>query len=527
MSRRKRKISKQESRAFELSIEIEKAYSKFNVKIDIVDWDYQGKRIRYTTKLKSSSTVDHVTKYAQDVKFKLGLQSFHAYVESTTMYIVVSEHELKYPRLLKVLGNNTCEEMYEMELPYIVGHNAMGELITVDVAEFPHILVGGSTNSGKSVALQVLITSIACTKTPSGVNFIMIDVGVGDLIPFDGIPHLSYPVIQDLETAYKALIVLKDEMDRRLELKKADYGKIETISDLGKLPTLDDPIDFDDPIWNTINTAKYEELPRLVLVIDEFPALIAGISDKDMLRQITNAISSLLQRGRHAKIHLVLAAQNPTIPNMKVDLGNIPARIAFKCAKKNYSETILGERGAEDLVDKGSLLLKSPQNNIPQWIQGIYIKPTEIQQVIQKLKSCSRQYSMEHKFALTIPENPPAESKSESYLCLPPVTVAAGPSEQDRQFAGVMFWAFGQAEISTNRLMKDYHIGWNKANSLVKRLEKLGIVDEPNGKQPRCIRPKSIEDIPEEMAAFMERCGYPPKALICAFQERTRCQHWG
>lgn len=142
-------------------------------------------------------------------------------------------------------------------------------------------------------------------------------------------------------TATFTLAALNDELERRIELEYADK-------------------------------TSFEQLPRLVLVIDEFPALFVGL-EKAVSKTLTNVISSFLQRGGHAKIHVVLAAQNPTFQNMKVDLGNITARIAFKCAKKNFSEIILGEGGAENLLGRGDLLLRSPRFDGPQRIQGIYI----------------------------------------------------------------------------------------------------------------------------------------------------------
>lgn len=153
---------------------------------------------------------------------------------------------------------------------------------------------------------------------PDEVNFILIDVGAEGPLTFEGLPHLSYPVIRDHGTALRALTALKDEMERRIALAQTDLQTPQAI-------------------------------PRLVVVIDEFPALFTGETDKKVSQIFSGTIYSLLQRGRHAGIHLILAAQNPTCQNMKVDLSNVPTRIAFMCAKKNYSEIILGESGAENL----------------------------------------------------------------------------------------------------------------------------------------------------------------------------------
>lgn len=488
---KERIIPKQQQPELDLAMNIERIYGKYGVKIDAIAESVHGKRICYRIELKGKTTIPSVLKHAKEVQSRLELPLFQVYLNGFTIYLVVSDHKPKYARLPKVLNSHIHKRMEKMKLPYLIGYDALAEPIIVDLAEFPHLLEGGSSGSGKTVGLQILIASIASTKEPSEVNFILIDVGVGDLIPFDKIPHLSCPVIQNHETAHNALIALEAEMKKRIQLKNE-------------------------------NPTAFTQMPRLVLVIDEFTDLVTGGGDKDMSMQMADSISSLLRKGRHAKIHLVLATQNPVYRNMKVAMENITARIAFRCAKKNNSETILGAEGAEYLDGEGSLLLKSPQNMGLQRIQGIYINATEIRQLVQELKSRQWRYSMEHKFTLTTPENFPSESKDESYSHLPPVIVAACPTEQDRLFARVLIWAFGQERISTNKLMIEHHLGWSRACNLILELEKLGIVDKPNGKQPRCVWPKSIEDVPSEMVAFMERCGYPPEALICAFEERAR-----
>lgn len=477
------------SEIHELGGKIEKMFKRYNVNIAITDWENLKDRVRYEVKLKGNTRNADISARTLDIGSRLKLPLFQVLVEKFTVYIVASNQEVENPRLPKILDNSAYEKTFEKKkLPYIVGHDTMGQVVIVDLVNFPHLLIGGSTNSGKSVGLQSLITSIAYNKSPSEANFILIDIGAGDLMAFEGIPHLSCPVVRDHDTVCNTLTALKDEMERRIKLEYT-------------------------------NADEFKRLPRLVLVIDEFPALFNGGIDKSTSRTLVDTISSLLQRGRHAKIHLVLAAQNPTFHNMKVDLGNITARIAFKCAKKNFSETILDEGGAENLLGQGNLLLKSPQNSSLQWIQGIYAKPKELRQLVQNIK---RQIpsNTEYQFTLTVPANP-----SEGHMGdmePPPMRPAAatGPSAQESLLAAVMFWALSQEHLSTNMLMREYHLGWNRAANFVQQLEKLGIVDKLNGKQSRYVRPKSINDLPDEMVQFMEYCDYPRNSLICAFQER-------
>lgn len=472
----------------DLCKKIENAYRKFNVHIELIETNCQKDRIRYKVKFKRNMTADDVTKYANEVKDRLKLPLFQVYKDGYATYIVVSEQKVKYPRLPKVLGEHTYrKQMEKMKLPYVVGHDASGVPVIKDLAEFPHLLMGGSTGSGKSVGLQALITSIAYVKDPTEVNFTLIDVGANSLMEFDGLPHLSCSVIPDRETAYNALAALETELDRRVALEHGD-------------------------------PATFKQLPYLVVVIDEFPSLVAGESDKKTAKPLSDMISNLLCRGRHGKIHLVLAAQNPTMRNTKVDLANITARIAFKCAKENYSMTILDEGGAEKLSGKGALLFKSPQTDGTQWAQGIYIKPKEIRRFVQRLKEPRYKYDEEQKFCIDLSPVPLTEATGGLFSGLQPIATASGPSEEDLLLAKALHWTVGQECISTNKVQKQFHLGWGRASDITKRLEELGIVNEPNGKQSRRVLPKSVEDLSDELVGLMECCGYSRDALSRVFQ---------
>ncbi|MDE7242532.1 MAG: hypothetical protein K2O18_00940 [Oscillospiraceae bacterium] len=476
--------------AFDLGEKIEKVFKRFNVNVELTDWTENNNRVRYDIKLRRNTTEEKLRAYAPDVQNRLKLPLFQVVTEDFDIYLVVSKHEAEYPRLPAILEDNVYrEEVRKKKLPYFVGHNAMGKLVHVDLATLPHLLLGGASNSGKSVGLQAMIVSTAYTKRPSEVNLILIDVGAGDLMVFDGIPHLSCPVVRNCDAAYHTLMAVKDEMERRIDLEHTKP---------------------DD----------YRHLPRLVLVIDEFPALFTGQSSKEMSRAIAVAISSLLQRGRHAKIHLVLAAQNPTYQNMKIDLGNITARIAFRCARKNFSETILGEGGAENLLSSGSLLLKSPHSSGTEWIQGIYIKPRELRQLIQEMRELWMILPPKE-FVITIPDSDslsPPDTLESQLTC---AVVRKGPSKVDQLLADLIMWTLEQKSISINSLMIRYHFGWNRASTMVKRLEELGIVGRPEGKAPREVIPDYPEDLPEELIGFLQNAGYSQDSVIDAFCNRT------
>lgn len=480
--------ARMEADADDLGEDISKWFGKFNVNAKLKRFRIIGNRIIFTIKTKGNTRETHVRANAPEVQRKLKLPLFHVVKYDFNLYLIVSREQVVYSHLPDILNTPFCREVQaKMCLPYIIGHDVLGGVVMDDLARFPHLLLGGSTGSGKSVGLQALIISIAYSKSPSQVNFILIDVGATSLMPFEGLPHLSHPVVRDRTTAIQVLVALTAEMERRVDLE------------------------YTDP-------ASFKRLPRLVVVIDEFPALFIGV-DKAVSKALTDNISALLQRGRHAKIHVVLAAQNPTYLNMKVDLGNITARIAFKCAKRNFSETILGEGGAENLAGHGDLLMCSPQHDVPQRIQGICITPKELRQTAQYIKT--RYGDLDStKFNLIIPSNGLAESSDALGDRLTCSVVKRWPPKADQQLADVILWALERDSISTNLLMKEYKLGWNTASRLVCRLEELGIVGRPDGKLPRDVIPSCPEDLPEELMKFLESTGTSRDAVIGAIYSR-------
>lgn len=469
----------------DLAENIIKQYAKYNVTIGIDIQLPLGDKFVFLIKTKRNTQEAHVQKNADEVQRKLKLPVFIVEKYDFNLYLIVSRKKISYESLFELLTNPRYRKAWQQkELPYAVGHSVLGDIVIADLATIRHLLLGGSTGSGKSIGLQALITSIASSTSPSKVNFILIDVGANDLMPFEGIPHLSCPIVQNRANAEYVLTTLAAEMEHRIALER------------------------DSP-------AEFNRLPRLVLVIDEFPALFMG-AGKNMSKEFTNILSSLLQRGRHAKIHLVLAAQNPTFQNMKIDLGNITARIAFQCAKKNFSETILGDSGAENLMGQGDLLFKSFLHGDLQRLQGIYISPQELRQVVEQIKTNFSNYRVDNKFEIVIPDNSAERMLNPTALYQPP-TLAARPSDDDRMFAHVVCWVLGKETVSTNMLMAEFNFGWNRAARYVKRLEEWGIVNDSKNKLPRRVIPMSFEDLSTQFIEFMQYCGIPEGSLLIAF----------
>lgn len=459
-------------KAEDLSEDIEKTFKRYHVYLSITNWIIKVDRFIFKVKLKGATREEQLLARLSDVQFRLKLPLLQVLTEKFTIYIIASDQEIVYDHLRKILQSgqytDTCNKML---LPYAVGFDTVGRLIIVDLSKMPHLLIAGATNSGKTVGVQVLIASIIYCKRPSRVNLILIDVGATDLLPFDGVPHLSCPVIRDRNRACQVLEKLRIEMERRITIQSGD-------------------------------NESFKKLPRLVLVIDEFPALFVGVEDRRMVKLMTNAVSALLQRGRHAKIHVVLAAQNPTMQNMKVDLGNITGRIAFKCAKKNFSETILGETGAENLLGKGDMYFKSPEFSGLKRIQGTYITPNELSRVIQTIKIQSFRFSI-GKYIINFSDN---SSKNLGNDFTVTSIANSNHSKQDvdeKMFAQIVAWALGQNEISCNAIMKAFGYGWNRANHFIDKLYGAGIVGELDAKLPREVILQSVGELPENVTRLL------------------------
>lgn len=464
------------SEAEELGKKVVNTYGKFNVKVEIAETIIYREMIIFHLNLKKGTTENQLKKYAIDVQDRLKLPVFHLIkFGKLTPCIAVAEREIEYAGLLELLSNPECrKQLDKTQLPHLVGYGVTSEPTICDIVEDPHILLGGGSGSGKSVALQGMITTLAFTKSPAEVNLVLIDTGATNLRCFDGLPHLVCPVVWTRDMASKVLAALLAETERRIQLEYA-------------------------------NQAEYNKLPRLVLFIDEFPALFLGV-EKSEQRMTARQISALLQRGRHAKLHVVLAAQNPTALHMgQVDTGNLSTRIAFRCAKRNHSETILGQGGAEKLLGKGELLLTSPQYDSAVWLQGVYIAPEELHQVIQEIKSRPYHQS-EYRNKFTIAESFFHTTGTDGGVgALAPIAQKSSFDEQ--LFAKVLLWSLSQSFISVNRLMADFQMGWSKASRLVAKLEDLGVVARLDSKLPRHVVPTELGDIPFEMMAFLQRNG--------------------
>lgn len=439
-------------------------------------------------KTTGNTRAEHIRRNISDAQLQLKFKQMHLEEQDKTLYLYVTDEEIEFPNLTEVLTNpNYSSVLGQMELPFVVGFGIPDTIAMCDLSQFPHLLMGGSSGSGKTTGLQSLITSVVYNVPPSEVSLILIDTGATDLRCFKGLPHLACPVVREQKDVPRVLATLVAEAERRIELEYASQD-------------------------------RFHMLPRILLVIDEFPSLFLGL-EKDMLKQVVSRISTLLQRGRHGKIHVVLSAQDPRRNEMKVDISNITAKIAFRCDRWQNSATILGTSGAETLAGKGELLLKAPQFDGIQRLQGVCASREELCQLIQEIKT--RQYQpseCERKF--TIAEDVLRTVGTGNCGVDMLTKIAPKPSVEDKIFADVILWALSQNSISVNRLQSSFHMGWTKASRVVEKLEELGVVERVDAKLARSVIPTVLDDIPAGMKAFLQQNGISENDVGRVFNAR-------
>lgn len=465
------------------AFKITEAFEKYGVYIKIKEGNFVKNRMLFWVKLKRNTRKDTVRKYMKDVQMRLQFAVFVLQELDYELIIVASEQEIKSPKLEKYLiKRDYAKYGVDMELPYFLGLDVFGEPCRLDLADCPHLLIGGASNSGKTVGLKALILSMAWYRSPARLRFILLDLGAMDLVAFKELPHLTCPIIQNPEDAFNALNLLNREMERRIRLEHE-------------------------------NPVAYNRLPRLVLVVDEFPALFSSAERKERVKVLEENISNLLRRGRHARIHVCLSAQNPTLKNMKVDLSNITARIAFKCAKRNFSETILGEAGAENLTKKGELLIKCPALDGVQQIQGAYVESNHLPLFIEAI---CKKWSLRPQFFIT--EADLTQRRAE--IGRSPQTDLRGRQNQEQEkLAQVLLWTLSQTAISCNTIMSQFKVGWARASKFVDQLCQWGIISELDAKLPREVLPHSPEEIPSEAVDFLTNY-IEPEAIAEVFDQQ-------
>ncbi|KFX07103.1 cell division protein FtsK [Pectobacterium betavasculorum] len=367
-------------------------------------------------------------------------------------------------------------------LAIVLGKDISGEPVVADLAKMPHLLVAGTTGSGKSVGVNAMIISMLYKATPEDVRFIMIDPKMLELSVYEGIPHLLTEVVTDMKDAANALRWCVGEMERRYKLMSAlgvrnlaGYNeRVMTANAMGR------PIP--DPFWKPgdsmdMTPPVLEKLPYIVVMVDEFADLIMAVGKK-----VEELIARLAQKARAAGIHLVLATQRPSVDVITgLIKANIPTRIAFTVSSKIDSRTILDQGGAESLLGMGDMLYMAPNSSIPIRVHGAFVRDEEVHAVVQDWKARGRPQYIDN----IVSGGDDAEGGS---LGLD------GDEELDPLFDQAVAFVVDKRRASISGVQRQFRIGYNRAARIVEQMEAQGIVSSPghNGNR-EVLAPPSME----------------------------------
>jgi DNA segregation ATPase FtsK/SpoIIIE, S-DNA-T family len=363
-------------------------------------------------------------------------------------------------------------------LPIALGKTIGGEPVIVDLTRMPHLLVAGTTGSGKSVAINTMILSLLYRMKPERCRLIMVDPKMLELSAYDGIPHLLTPVVTDSKKAVIALKWAVREMeDRYKKMSKVGVRNID-----GFNARVAEAVTKGEPLTRTVQTgfdretgeAIYEsedipldELPYIVVVVDEMADLMM-VAGKD----IEGAIQRLAQMARAAGIHLIMATQRPSVDVITGTIkANFPTRISFQVTSKIDSRTILGEQGAEQLLGQGDMLYMAGGGRISR-VHGPFVSDNEVEKVVAHLK---KQGAPEYLYAIT--EDNDASEDDEPPLPSPGSMDAEESADYYDRAVNIVL---RDRKVSTSYIQRRLSVGYNKAASLVERMEKEGVVSAPN-----------------------------------------------
>lgn len=439
------------SRDIESSKEkIKRTLGNFNINVEMGEVNVGPTFTQFTLKPDESVKLSKISTLQDNLALSLAAHPLRIEAPipgKSLVGIEVPNKVVAVVRLKEILSDPVFKNS-DGQLVFALGKDVSGNRSVLDLAKMPHLLIAGTTGSGKSVAINSLIVSLLYRLNPNELRLILVDPKRVELSPYNGIPHLLTPVITKVDKTVNALKWLVAEMDRRYEL----------LSSLNKK---------DLYFYNKSRTRQEDKLPNIVIVIDELAELMA-ISPQE----VENAIIRLAQMARAVGIHLVLATQRPSV-NVITGLikANITSRIAFTVASQIDSRTVLDTGGAEKLLGKGDMLFVSAEFSKPKRIQGVFISEDEKERVINYLKE-----QAEPEYLDDVTEN---------------ISTVVGFSgrtmsgDQDSLLAEAKAVVMKSDKASATLLQRRLRVGYARAARILDELEDIGVVGPANGAKPR------------------------------------------
>ncbi|MBC3767760.1 DNA translocase FtsK 4TM domain-containing protein [Neptunicella marina] len=448
---------------------VEEKLANFNVDAKVVGV-YPGPVItRFELDLAAGVKVSRISGLSKDLARELSAISVRVVEVIPGKSVIGLELPNKNRETVRLSEVLSCQDFADSASPLtmVLGQDIAGQPVVVDLAKMPHLLVAGTTGSGKSVGVNVMILSLLYKSTPEDVRIIMIDPKMLELSVYEGIPHLLTEVVTDMNDASNALRWCVAEMERRYRLMsalgvrnlKGFNAKIKDAIAAGQ------PIK--DPLWKAeegmaTEAPDLEKLPSIVVIVDEFADMMMIVGKK-----VEELIARIAQKARAAGIHLVLATQRPSVDVITgLIKANIPTRIAFQVSSKIDSRTILDQQGAESLLGMGDMLYLPPGTSAPTRVHGAFVDDHEVHAVVSDWKQRAKPNYID--------EILNGDQGSDGLL--PGEQPEGGDSDVDALFDDVVAFVTTSRKVSTSLVQRHFHIGYNRAARIVDQMELNGVI---------------------------------------------------
>lgn len=438
---------------------LERVLNDFDIKAKVVEIHVGPAVTQYELTVPSGTKVSRISSINKEIALALAAKDVRIEApipgKNTVGIEIPNQNVMSVP--IREILESTANIKTGDNILVALGKDLMGNPIVADIAKMPHLLVAGSTGSGKSVCVNSMICSILMRYKPSDVKLVLVDPKKVELSNYNGTPHLLCPVVTDPKKASITLQKIVSEMEKRYEMF-SDTG-VKKISEYNQYIEKENKRHPESPL---------SKMPYIVVIIDELADLMLVAS-----KEVEDSIMRITQMARAAGIHLIVATQRPSTDIITgVVKANIPSRISFAVASQIDSRTILDSSGAEKLLGKGDMLYLPMGENTPLRIQGCFISDDEINRLINY---CAKQINVKYDEELS---NPTVTSSSSGS--------GSGDDEyDDPQYNEVVEFAITNGKISASLIQRKFRFGYNRAARVMDLLEARGIVGPQNGSKPR------------------------------------------